>query len=195
MHPTTTRKNAPVVELLFGEVLPAGVTKLLDEVHLDARQGCHSGDGADEEGGVSVVDMGSGVGKLCLQLLLQYECVTRIEGIELAISRYRLGKQALMELVEDGWGEATPGDSAEGEQRRQPHVPYHIVHSSPTSTTIALILVAVFLFLVVVLFALTLLLFVAHLLLLCGLLVAFGLFGVFLFFFTPARPNLPPRRL
>ena len=117
--------------LLFGEVLPAGVTKLLDEVHLDAR----AGGGGGEEGGVSVVDMGSGVGKLCVQLLLQYECVTRIDGFELAISRYKLGKQALMELVDDGWGEAAAG--AEGDQRRQPHVPFHLVHSSPTSTTVA----------------------------------------------------------
>ena len=116
--------------LLFGEVLPSGVTKLLDEVHLDARDG----KGGGEEGGVSVVDMGSGVGKLCVQLLLQYECVTRIDGVELAISRYKLGKQALMELVDDGWGEGAGG--VEGGQRRQSHVPFHLVHSSPTSTTV-----------------------------------------------------------
>ena len=117
--------------LLFGEVLPAGVTKLLDEVHLNAREG----NGGGEEGGVSVVDMGSGVGKLCVQLLLQYEWVTRIDGFELAISRYKLGKQALLELVDDGWGEG--GGGAEGESRSQSHVPFHLVHSSPTSTTVA----------------------------------------------------------
>jgi len=108
------------------------VTKLLDEVHLNAREG--SGDG--EEGGVSVVDMGSGVGKLCVQLLLQYECVTRIDGFELAISRYKLGKQALQELVDDGWGEGTAGE-AEGGSKRQAHTPFHLVHSSTNSTTVA----------------------------------------------------------
>ena len=118
--------------LLFGEVLPAGVTKLCDEVHLNARQA--GGGGSGEEGGVSVVDMGSGVGKLCVQLLLQYECVTRIDGFELAVSRYKLGKQALFEVVEDGWGEASA--IAEG-SRSPPHVPFHLVHSSPTATTVA----------------------------------------------------------
>ena len=118
--------------LLFGEVLPAGVTKLLDEVHLDAREGSVSGSGG--EGGISVVDMGSGVGKLCAQLLLQYGCVTRIDGFELAISRYKLGKQALQELVDDGWGEG--GGAAEGGSR-QMHIPFHVVHSSATSTTVA----------------------------------------------------------
>ena len=114
--------------LLFGEVLFPGVTKLMDGLHLDGRVR-----GEGRGGGLSVVDLGSGVGKLCMQVFLQYDSVERVEGVELAFSRYGLGQQAMLELVREG-GEG--GDQPGGPPPRGAN-PYHLLHSSPTSTTIA----------------------------------------------------------
>ena len=96
--------------LLFGEVLFSGVTKLMDCMHLDGRREASAG------GGVSVVDLGSGVGKLCLQVWLQYEWVQRVEGVELAVSRFGLGRQALLELVKGE--EETDAGQTEGRKRK-----------------------------------------------------------------------------
>ena len=127
--------------LLFGEVLFSGVTKLMDAVHLDGRGGGLRGGGRGG-GGLVVVDLGSGVGKLCMQVFLQYEGVERVEGVELAYSRYGLGRQAMLELIGGGRGEG--GEGGGGGGRVTPEGgpprglnPYHLLHSSPTSTTIA----------------------------------------------------------
>jgi len=63
--------------LLFGEVLPAGVDKLLDKNHLCASEA------------VSLTDMGAGMGKLVLQAFLQFTCLKTVQGIELCPSRYK----------------------------------------------------------------------------------------------------------
>ena len=137
--------------LLFGEVLFSGVTKLMDGVHLDGR-GVGGGGGrrGGGGGGLVVVDLGSGVGKLCMQVFLQYEGVERVEGVELAYSRYGLGRQAMLELVggEGGMGEGAAADQSRGGRltpeggtasraRARALNPYHLLHSSAMSTTIA----------------------------------------------------------
>ena len=122
--------------LLFGEVLFPGVTKLMDAMHLDGRR---TAAGA-EAGGLTVVDLGSGVGKLCMQVFLQYDSVERVEGVELAFSRYGLGRQAMLELLKEDAADPSdqPGEASshDGHHRRAV-TPYHLLHSSASSTTIA----------------------------------------------------------
>jgi hypothetical protein len=72
--------------LLYGEVLPEGVLKLMDEHHLRAAAAS------------TLIDMGMGTGKLLFQTFLCYPNLTRVSGIELARSRYDIAEAALMEL-------------------------------------------------------------------------------------------------
>lgn len=73
--------------LLYGEVLPAGVCKLLDEKHLNASSAR------------SLVDLGMGTGKLALQAFLTYENLTSVVGVELCHSRYLIAEAALRRLA------------------------------------------------------------------------------------------------
>lgn len=73
--------------LLYGEVLPRGVNKMLDSLHLDAA-GCET-----------LYDCGMGTGKLALQAWLQFRNLKKVVGIELAVSRYVIGEQALLTLI------------------------------------------------------------------------------------------------
>lgn len=62
-------------DLLYGEVLPSGVDKMLDANHLNA-------------GNARVLyDLGMGLGKAALQAHLQYPNLVKIVGVELAFSR------------------------------------------------------------------------------------------------------------
>ena len=74
--------------LLYGEVLPRGVNKMLDRDHLDASNA------------KVLYDCGMGTGKLALQAWLQYKNLEKVIGIELALSRYELGEQALVNLAQ-----------------------------------------------------------------------------------------------
>eukprot|EP00944_MAST-04C_sp_MAST-4C-sp1_P002632 g2632.t1 len=74
--------------LLYGEVLARGVNKMLDSLHLDAAS-CES-----------LYDFGMGTGKLALQAWLQFRNLKKVVGVELALSRYVIGEQALLILVE-----------------------------------------------------------------------------------------------
>ena len=73
--------------LLYGEVLPRGVHKMLDEDHLNAA------------GAKVLYDCGMGTGKLALQAWLQFRNLEKVVGIELAISRFTLGERALASLA------------------------------------------------------------------------------------------------
>jgi hypothetical protein len=73
--------------LLYGEVLPRGVNKILDTEHMNA---------ADAK---SLYDCGMGTGKLALQAWLQFPNLEKVVGVELAISRFIIGERALLNLV------------------------------------------------------------------------------------------------
>jgi predicted RNA methylase len=73
--------------LLFGEVLPEGVCKLLDGQHLDA--------GSAQR----MVDLGCGFGKLVLQAFLTYPNLMSVTGIELCVSRFQEAKRRMAALA------------------------------------------------------------------------------------------------
>lgn len=73
--------------LLYGEILAAGITKLLDADHLNAAKA------------QVLCDLGMGVGKLVMQAFLAYPNLKLIRGIELARSRFRIAEDALLRLV------------------------------------------------------------------------------------------------
>jgi len=74
--------------LLYGEILAAGVTRILDMRHLRAAKA------------TVLFDLGMGLGKLLLQSFFQYPNIRYVCGVELALSRYRLAEKALLKLVE-----------------------------------------------------------------------------------------------
>ena len=74
--------------LLYGEVLPQGVSLMLNKQHLAA---AHSR---------TVYDLGMGTGKMALQAFLQFPNLRRVVGIEIAHSRYLLAERSLTTLVE-----------------------------------------------------------------------------------------------
>jgi hypothetical protein len=73
--------------LLYGEVLPAGITKLLSSDYLGA---CRA---------QVLFDLGMGVGKFVLQAFLQYPNLKYVCGVELAASRYHIAEQALLRMA------------------------------------------------------------------------------------------------
>jgi len=74
--------------LLYGEVLPEGVARLLDDDHLSVRTA------------KVLYDFGMGTGKLCLQVFLEYPHLDQVVGIEISPSRYKIGAQALRRLAQ-----------------------------------------------------------------------------------------------
>lgn len=74
--------------LLYGEILAAGVTRILDMRHMRAAKA-----------GV-LFDLGMGLGKLLFQAFFQYPNIRHVCGVELAVSRYRIAERALLRLVE-----------------------------------------------------------------------------------------------
>lgn len=73
--------------LLFGEILPAGVTKVLDDDHLNARRA------------TTLVDLGAGMGKLALQAFLEWPSLAIVYGIELCQSRHAEARTFLGDLA------------------------------------------------------------------------------------------------
>ena len=47
----------------------------------------------------NIIDLGCGTGKLCLQVLLQFKNILNVYGIELSLSRFNIGKKALLQLT------------------------------------------------------------------------------------------------
>lgn len=72
--------------LLYGEILFEGVCKLFDKDHLNV------------EKATSLIDLGSGMGKLIVQSFLQYPNLKEIIGVELASGRYQSSVDALKKL-------------------------------------------------------------------------------------------------
>ena len=73
-------------DLLYGEVLPEGVSRMFDSDHLDLLSAR------------TVYDLGSGLGKLAMQAYLQYPHLDWVCGVELARSRSMKGFEAVRKL-------------------------------------------------------------------------------------------------
>ena len=73
-------------DLLYGEVLPEGVSRMFDSDHLDLNSAR------------TVYDLGSGLGKLAMQAYLQFPHLDWVCGVELARSRSAKGFEALRKL-------------------------------------------------------------------------------------------------
>lgn len=73
--------------LLYGEMLPQGVAKAMDEWHLHAAAASR------------MVDLGCGTGKLCLQAFLDHPTLLDVFGVEVSRARYGLGERALLRLA------------------------------------------------------------------------------------------------
>jgi len=73
-------------DLLYGEVLPVGATKLFDSEHLHLRAAS------------TLCDLGSGLGKLALQAFLQFPNLRRVFGCELSSSRFARSSAAVAQL-------------------------------------------------------------------------------------------------
>ncbi|KAJ8605221.1 hypothetical protein CTAYLR_000465, partial [Chrysophaeum taylorii] len=73
--------------LLYGELLPRGVNKALDERHLDARRA------------TSLFDLGMGTGKVAMQAFLQFPNLRRVYGVELSSARFKVAEEALLILA------------------------------------------------------------------------------------------------
>jgi len=71
--------------LLFGEILPAGVTKALEQM--------------DASKAAVLYDLGMGMGKLVMQAWLQYPNLKKVVGVELAYTRTLRAHNALRNLA------------------------------------------------------------------------------------------------
>jgi hypothetical protein len=72
--------------LLYGEILPEGVTKIFDSKHLDINNA------------KIVMDLGMGLGKVLVQAYLQYPHVDELIGVEISTGRYEKSVKALRTL-------------------------------------------------------------------------------------------------
>lgn len=77
--------------LLYGEMLPDGVSKILSRDRLGAAL-----QGPD----AFVLELGMGSGKVAMQMFLQCPAVKTVLGVELVNSRYAIGEAALHRLAE-----------------------------------------------------------------------------------------------
>jgi hypothetical protein len=73
-------------DLLYGEILPEGVTKIFDSQHLDINNAN------------LVIDLGMGLGKILIQTYLQYPHVKELIGVEISTGRYEKSVDALSNL-------------------------------------------------------------------------------------------------
>jgi hypothetical protein len=83
--------QAQGASLLFGEVLPHGVSKIFDMDHLQ---------GAKAR---VFYDLGSGPGKMALQAWFEFPNIDKIVAVELCESRYKSGVKAMQRLCK-AWG-------------------------------------------------------------------------------------------
>lgn len=82
--------------LLYGELLPDGVSKILLPAYLGgALQGADQG----ASGNSVVLELGAGSGKVALQIFLQRRDVKTVVGVELVSSRFAIAAAALERLV------------------------------------------------------------------------------------------------
>lgn len=76
--------------LLYGELLPDGVSKAMSSGRLG---------GSLLAGGGLVLELGSGSGKVAMQVWMQYPQVAHVLGVELVPSRYEISAVALRQLA------------------------------------------------------------------------------------------------
>ena len=76
------------ISLLFGEVLPEGVSKMLDKNHLNA------------EKSEILIDVGSGLGKLAFQAFFEFPNLKDVIGIEFCASRFQKNKSAFYKFYQ-----------------------------------------------------------------------------------------------
>lgn len=72
--------------LLYGELLPRGVNKALGPARLDAASS------------KTLVDLGMGTGKVCIQAFIQFPSLEHVFGVELARSRFCIARDAARSL-------------------------------------------------------------------------------------------------
>ena len=85
-HSSTLHKKCGL--LTYGEVVPDGVTKMLASSYLDGQTAS------------SLLDLGMGTGKVCLQAFLERTNLKFVLGVELAKSRFSIAEVALLRLAE-----------------------------------------------------------------------------------------------
>ena len=73
--------------LLYGELLPRGVNKALDSVHLNGRKA------------KVLYDLGMGTGKVAIQAFLQFRNLRYVYGVELSHGRYLMAEAAAIRLA------------------------------------------------------------------------------------------------
>eukprot|EP01041_Mallomonas_annulata_P007804 gene7804-15968_t len=74
--------------LLYGELLPRGANRALDDGHLHAQDA------------VTLFDLGCGTGKIAIQAFLQYRNLLYVYGVELSVGRYNVAEEAVLHMVE-----------------------------------------------------------------------------------------------
>jgi hypothetical protein len=87
--------NADGSSFLFGEFLATGVHRAFDKEHLD---------GSNAK---VVYDFGMGLGKLLLQVYLQFPNIEKLVGVELSPSRYQLGRDGMNRFYHQHSGQYT----------------------------------------------------------------------------------------
>lgn len=81
------KKESKNASLLYGEILPEGMDKALDETHMDIKKS------------KEIIDLGMGLGKNIIRIFLKYKNVERALGIELSRARYEIAYEAVLKMV------------------------------------------------------------------------------------------------
>lgn len=73
--------------LLYGEISPSGVRKLLDKDHADIKNANY------------VFDLGMGIGKIVYQIFIEYSHLKEVVGVELSNSRFMVAEKVGLKLI------------------------------------------------------------------------------------------------
>lgn len=80
------------IDPLYGEILPDGISTMLDSKHLHGKFKTTK----------TIVELGMGIGKGVIQIFYEFENVTSVIGIEMSKIRYQTAVNALSALVSRG---------------------------------------------------------------------------------------------
>jgi hypothetical protein len=83
---TCHQSSSETASFLYGEILPIGVHRALDDDHLNAAE-CQI-----------LLDLGCGIGKLATQSFIEFSNIKCVHGIELSKGRYKKCQEALSRL-------------------------------------------------------------------------------------------------
>ena len=92
-HDVQAALRAGGANLMYGELLPAGLCKMLDAQHLSVPLKTEASTGGVE----LVLELGMGTGKIAMQVWLE-RAVQMVIGVELAASRTVVGVEAMHSL-------------------------------------------------------------------------------------------------